>query len=225
MKNIGNTSKESSNLMTKREAVISTATSMESTSVITTSPSMTSLSTTTPTSSTPTNTGPHILETMASTSISTPVVTQPSTSASVNTSYESVDPQNENLTPNISCAQNQINCLESAEIFHHLNANVKEIEEQVSKMDSPLDQKLKLNEKLVVIKDFYLKILSEQMKSIQLENKRLKVEVQAAKKGRWCVVCQKMAKHYCCVRFYCSIECQRADWRTGHSSQCLDRAK
>ena len=121
--------------------------------MITTPPSMTSLSTTTSiqTSSTATTPEQLVLESIASTSFSTQVLTQPSTSASVNTSYERVDTINENLSRNRSYSQNQINCFEINGTFGLLNGRI----EDIFRLDLPSIYRTELNERLVVIKDLY----------------------------------------------------------------------
>ena len=69
-------------------------------------------------------------------------------------------------------------------------------------------------------------------------NKRIEMEIQSAKQGKvtvgkLCSSCQspegQTIKHKVCSackqRFYCSTDCQRADWNNGHKSECKELQK
>ncbi len=80
-----------------------------------------------------------------------------------------------------------------------------------------------VKDKIICIKYYYDKQIEVFNKKLKQNREKSEKELSESKRKNWCAVCQKFAKLYCCVRFYCSTECQSYDWQRGHSKQCLAR--
>ncbi|VDN97508.1 unnamed protein product [Rodentolepis nana] len=65
------------------------------------------------------------------------------------------------------------------------------------------------------------KQIRELQRQMQEMGERHARELEEAKKHEWCRRCLKKSIYYCCPgASYCSTDCQKADWTSGHSSFC-----
>lgn len=123
-----------------------------------------------------------------------------------------------------------------SEMEQKTDANTKEklltemrpqlLEQNSKNINALFDEILKSNdislnsiqEKLICIKYYR----ENQVKAL---NENFQKELLDTKEKSWCVMCPNLAQFYCCLRFYCSKDCQNNDWKCGHSKECLNLNK
>ena len=98
-----------------------------------------------------------------------------------------------------------------------------DIVQQMKNMKGPILRD-DLDEKIAVLEvrhNKQIEALKEVMKMVEKKMKEVQFENVEAKCKWWCAVCHKEANYYCCLRFYCSQECQEIHWNKIHSKECF----
>ena len=83
---------------------------------------------------------------------------------------------------------------------------------------------MRLKESLILMKfyrDQEMKAMRNKLNECRQRVNQIENQITNSKSQNWCTVCHNLAQFYCCLRFYCSKDCQTRDWIGGHHNEGL----